>query len=157
MNRRMIFMVIISFIIFGMITACATLKTREKLIEGIQGQIVLVNKTEEEISSLERENILINCVPLKNGSQLDEQSITYNPDPDGSFFLDLKSGEYSIEIFQKGFHVISLRVDVKKDQISDVGEIELREIEVDRGVPIKGGGEEDVIMNEGDVNIQPPS
>ena len=157
MNRRMILIIIISTIIFCIITACATLKTRDKLIEGIQGQIVPVNKTEEEIFSLERENILINCVPLKNGSQLDEQSITYNPDSDGSFFLDLKSGEYSIEIFQKGFHVISLHVQVIKDQISDVGEIELREIEVDRGVPIKGGGEEDVIMNEGDVNIQPPS
>ncbi len=157
MNGKIMFIFIFSFIIVGMIAACASLKPKEKLMQGIQGKIVPVNNAGEEIFSLERENILINCTPFKNESQLDDQSITYNPETDGSFFLDLKSGEYSIEIFQKGFHVISLRVQVVKDQISEIGEIELREIEVGRGVPIKGGGEQDVIMNEGDVNIQPPS
>ena len=91
------------------------------------------------------------------GSPLQEWSITLNPKPDGTFIVALDRGEYSVEIFLKGFYVASFHIDVLEDELVDLGIIKIEEIEAGEGTPVKGEEADDVISNEGDVNIQPPS
>jgi len=137
--------------------SCASVKPEVEERVGIMGVIIPEDKKGEEIIYQERDKIVVNCIPLKYGKAISEKSFTLNPEKNGSFFIDLTPGEYRLEIFLKGFYVNSFHLYVNKGQILDMGKIRLQKIEVEPGVPLKGGGEEENILNEGDVNIQQPA
>ena len=125
MDKRYLMLFFLVSFLFLVFPGCASMKPKDTLNEGMRGQIIPVDSTGKEILYQKRENIVINCVPLKNGRLKEENSITFNPEPDGNFLVSLKSGEYSVEIFQKGFYVKSLNILVETDQIIDVGVVEL--------------------------------
>lgn len=149
--------IIIIFSLLLLFAACATVSPKEALFNGIKGTVIPVNRDGNEIIYQEKERIVINCVPLTKGAPVQERSITLNPKPDGSFIAELEHGEYYVEIFLKGFYVASFHVDVHEDELVDLGIIKIEEIEAGEGTPVKGGEADEVILNEGDVNIQPPS
>ena len=161
MSEKSCLILIIILAILFYLSSCVLFKPKkepkEELLEGMKGQIIPVDRAGEEILYQERENIIINLMLLKEGSPIEDQTITFNPELDGSFFIVLKTGEYAVEIFLKGFYVESFNITVEEAQVLDRGIIEIREIEAGTGVPIKGEKTDEVILNEGDVNIQPPS
>jgi hypothetical protein len=124
---------------------------------GIMGRIMPVDSSGVEIAQEVREKAVINCIPLKEGSQLKERSVTENPEPDGSFSMDLKKGEYLVEIFLEGFYVRSFKITVEENRRVNLGDIRIQRIESGSGIPLKGDEIEEIFMNEGDVSIQPPS
>jgi hypothetical protein len=166
---------LLSFAFFGILMlvilgSCAT--TRKKGIEpvevkpeivvpierpGIAGRVIPVDSSGKEITQEERDRVIINCIPIEEGSQLKERSVTVNPDAEGSFSIDLKKGEYLIEIFLEGFYVRNFKVVVEDDRRVNLGDIRIQRIEPGSGVPLKGDEIEEVFMNEGDVSIQPPT
>jgi len=157
MSEKSCLILIIILAILFYLSSCVSFKPKEDLLEGMKGQIIPVDRAGEEIVYQERENIIINLMLLKEGSPIEDQTITFNPELDGSFFAVLATGEYAVEIFLKGFYVESFNITVEEAQVLDLGIMEIREIEAGTGVPIKGEKTDEVILNEGDVNIQPPS
>ena len=157
MSEKSCLILIIILAILFYLSSCVSFKPKEDLLEGMKGQIIPVDRAGEEIVYQERENIIINLMLLKEGSPIEDQTITFNPELDGSYFAVLATGDYAVEIFLKGFYVESFKITVEEAQILDLGIIEIREIEAGTGVPIKGEKTDEVILNEGDVNIQPPS
>jgi len=157
MSEKSCLILIIILAILFYLSSCVSFKPKEDLLEGMKGQIIPVDRAGEEIVYQERENIIINLMLLKEGSPIEDQTITFNPELDGSYFAVLATGEYAVEIFLKGFYVESFNITVEEAQVLDLGIIEIREIEAGTGVPIKGEKTDEVILNEGDVNIQPPS
>ncbi len=156
---------LIIFTILSLIS-CATVKTREekhKEIEviskrtGITGVLIPVDKDGREIIYQEKEKIIVNLIPIKDGHKLFEQSLVINPESNGSFKYNLNQGEYFVEIFLKGFFVNNFEITIPEDEFVDLGVIKLKKIEADSGEPLKGEDSEEVILNEGDVNIEPPS
>jgi len=129
----------------------------ERAISGIKGIIIPVDQSGNEITQQERGKIVINCIPLREGRPVEGKTITKNPETDGSFIMELKEGEYNIEFFLNGFNVTSFRVEVKQEEIIDLGSVKLAKIETVQGKPILESQTEKKILNEGDVNIQPPS
>jgi hypothetical protein len=148
--------IIIVCILFSL-GACASLRHKQAVEEGIEGQVIPVDKSGEQIERQNRESIVINLVPLKNGSPYGDRSITENPDSDGRFLFGLKPGVYKVEIFLQGFYVESFQVTLETSQIIDLGLIRLKKIESAGGKPIKGETGNEVTLSEGDVNIQPPA
>jgi hypothetical protein len=76
--------------------SCAT---REKVVverTGIKGTVIPVDATGKEIKMQDRSNIIVNCIPVKEGAQKGSV-ITATTERDGSFSLDLPVGEYVIE------------------------------------------------------------
>lgn len=157
MSVKYFSIIIIIFSLLLLLAACATVSPKEDLFNGIKGTVIPVNRDGKEIIYQEKEKTVINCIPLMKGSPLQEWSITLNPKPDGTFIVALDRGEYSVEIFLKGFYVASFHIDVLEDELVDLGIIKIEEIEAGEGTPVKGEEADDVISNEGDVNIQPPS
>jgi len=157
MSEKSYPILIIILAILFYLSSCVSFKPKEDLLEGMKGQIIPVDRAGEEIVYQERENIIINLMLLKEGSPIEDQTITFNPELDGSFFAVLATGEYAVEIFLKGFYVESFNITVEEAQVLDLGIMEIREIVAGTGVPIKGEKTDEVILNEGDVNIQPPS
>jgi len=139
------------------ISACVSLKRRGAPSEGMKGEIIAVDMHGKELTYPELQNVIINCVPLKGDRLMEERSITENPDKKGNFVVALKKGEYAVEIFLKGFFVKSFQITIEEDTLTDLETVELCEIEAGSGEPIMGESADDVILNEGDVNIQPPS
>lgn len=165
-----LFIIFSGILILMMFASCATAprgtgKTREVKTgvvpelerAGITGRIIPVDSSGVEIAQEERQKAVINCIPLKEGSQLKERSVTGNPENDGSFIIDLKKDEYFVEIFLEGFYVRSFKVTVEENRRVNLGEITIQRIESGSGIPVKGDEIEEVFMNEGDVSIQPPS
>lgn len=124
---------------------------------GITGRIMPVDSSGVEIAQEVRGKAVINCIPLKDDSQLKERSVTGNPEPDGSFSIALKKGQYLVEIFLEGFYVRSFKITVEESRLVNLGEIQIQRIESGSGIPLKGDEIEEIFMNEGDVSIQPPS
>jgi uncharacterized protein YceK len=137
--------------------ACASVRKKAIFEEGIKGQVVPVDKSGNEIDRQDRDNIVINLIPLKNGSPVADHSVTANPKADGHFLVRLKPGEYAMEIFLQGFYVESFQVTVEENQTVELGSIKLERIESVSGKPIKGATGDEVTLSEGDVNIQPPT
>lgn len=138
-------------------SACVSLKRKAVPEEGMKGKIVPVDLHGKELTYPDLQNVIINCVPLKDDKLMEGRSITANPDKKGNFIVNLKEGEYAVEIFLKGFFVKSFQIAIEEDTVTDLETLTLREIEPGSGEPIMGESVDDVILNEGDVNIQPPS
>ncbi len=157
MNKRVCQIVIFTFVVLFSLNACVSFMKKDVHIQGMKGQIIPVDSAGGEIAYQERENIIVNLLPLRNGSLAEEQSITFNPEADGSFTVNLKPGMYAVEVFLKGFYVESFQITVQEDQIVDLDIIKLEKIETVSGKPIKGETGDEVTLSEGDVNIQPPT
>ena len=142
---------------FWILTSCATTVPEDYGRAGIKGSVVPVDADGNEIVMEDKENIIINCIPLRDGEQLVDRTITDNARSDGDFVVDLRGGEFLVEIFLEGFYVETFNVVLDRNRRKNLGEIEIRRIESGRGVPLKDDVEEGVIINEGDVNIQPPT
>ncbi|UCB45103.1 MAG: hypothetical protein JSV25_12925 [Spirochaetota bacterium] len=140
-------------------TSCATLKTEEGEVvsEGITGILVPVDAYGNEIVFQEKEKILVNLTPIEDGERFFDNTLTFNPRPDGSFASKLDDGNYAVEIFLDGFYVKNFEITVNENEILDLGVINIEKIETEIAAPLKEGHTEEVIINEGDVNIEPPS
>ncbi len=140
--------------------AAVSCATKEKAVverPGIKGTVVPVDASGNEIKMQDRGGIIINCTPMRNGTQEQEKIITTNASGDGSFSVDLQSGEYVVEIFLEGFYVKSFRLDLKAGKRYNLGKITLQKIEAGEGKPLKDSGQKEITGNEGDVTIQPPT
>jgi len=155
-----IFMLLLSLSV--LFFSCAAKKEAVKIeqmpvVSGISGVLIPVDHSGKVIEQQERERIVINCIPLREGRSVEGSTITKNPEADGSFMIELEAGEYDIEFFLKGFHVASFRVEVSPEEVVDLGVIKLEKIPTVQGEPIMEAQKDKKILNEGDVNIQPPS
>ncbi len=152
--RRLCILVLTAMLLIPV--SCAT---REKTIVervGIKATVVPIDASGNEIEMQDRGGVIINCVPVQEGTQKQEMVVTANAQSDGNFSIDLPGGEYMVEIFLEGFYVKSFHLDLKTGKRFNLGKITLRKIEVGEGVPLKDGGQEENIGSEGDVTIQPP-
>lgn len=143
-------------IISLMASSCATTKPKEYERAGIKGSVVPVDSEGEEIVMEDKENIIINCIPVKDGVQMVDKSIVGNAKPNGDFAVELRGGEFVVEVFLEGFYVERTTVLLDRNRRKNLGKIKIRRIETERGVPLEEDISEELIINEGDVNIQPP-
>jgi hypothetical protein len=139
-----------------LLTSCATSKPKEYERAGIKGTVIPVDSDGEEIVMEDKENIVINCIPVKDGKQQPDRAIVAHAKSDGDFAVDLRGGEFVVEIFLEGFYVESIGVLLDRNRRKNLGKIKISRIETGRGVPAKDEIDEEIIINEGDVNIQPP-
>ena len=123
---------------------------------GIKGSVIPVDSDGEEIVMEDKENIIINCIPVKDGVQVVDKSIVGNAKSNGDFAVDLRGGEFVVEVFLEGFYVESVTVLLDRNRRKNLGKIKIRRIETGRGMPLEDDISEELIINEGDVNIQPP-
>ena len=163
--------IILIFLLTMIGTSCATLKpeketeieieteieTEEVRFEGITGILVPVDAYGNEIVFQEKEKILVKLIPIIDGERLFDRVLTFNPRSDGSFTSEAGDGNYAVEIFLDGFYVKSFEITIHKDELLDLGVIDIQKIEAEMGSPLKGERTEEHIINEGDVNIEPPS
>jgi hypothetical protein len=157
MNSRYIVFSMFWFALLILITACATLKPGKEKYDGFYGVVVPVDSKGKEIELQDREKVIINCVPVSGGILTSDGPFTFNPDTDGKFVAKLRHGEYSVEIFLKGFYVKSFKITITEGELIDIGVVRLEEITAEEGEPIMNDDSDEVILNEGDVNIEPPS
>jgi hypothetical protein len=150
-------LVFIVVVLLFSILSCATTKEEKVGRSGIKGTITPVDMHGEEIKVQDRGKIVINCIPVREGLQIQDSSITGNARDNGDFELDLRLGEYVVEVFLEGFYVESFYVVLETGKRNNLGEIMIKRIETGSGIPLKDDELEEVIINEGDVNIQPPS
>jgi hypothetical protein len=150
-------LVFLGAVLLFFVLSCATTKEQKEGRAGIKGTIIPVDLKGEEIKEQDKKKIVINCIPVKEGLQLQDNSVTGNARDNGNFELDLRYGEYVVEIFLEGFYVESFYVVLNSGKRKNLGEIMIKRIEPGSGIPLKDDEFEEVIINEGDVNIQPPS
>jgi len=148
-----------SLLVIGLLllSSCATTKPEEFERAGIKGTVVPVDSQGEEIVMEDKEEIIINCIPVQGEVQLGDRTVTENARGNGDFVVELRGGEYVVEIFLEGFYVRTFNVVLDRNRRENLGEIEIQRIESGTGTPLKDVEGEDVIANEGDVNIQPPT
>lgn len=156
-NRIIITLAMLYLLALLLFASCATTKKERVGRAGIKGKVVPVDALGEEIKRQDKEKIVINCIPVREGIQLFDKSLTGNAKANGDFTIDLKFGEYVVEVFLEGFYVESFFVTLDQSRRKNFGEIRLKRIETGSGIPLTEDAIEDVIINEGDVNIQPPS
>ena len=158
------FVIILLLTIIG--TSCATLEKEKEVVveekvqprfEGITGILQPVDANGNEILYQDKETILVNLIPIKNGEKLIDRAVAFHPHPDGRFISELGDGNYAVEILLDGFYVKRFDITVHKNELLDLGVIDIQKIETDISMPLKGEQTEEVITNEGDVNIEPPS
>jgi len=137
-------------------SSCATTKPKEYERAGIKGSVIPVDSDGEEIVMEDKENIVINCIPVKDGVKMVDKSIVGNAKPNGDFVVDLRGGEFVVEVFLEGFYVERINVLLDRNRRKNLGKIKIRRIETGRGVVLEEDISEELIINEGDVNIQPP-
>ncbi len=150
-------LMIIGVVLFFLLLSCATTKEEKIGRAGIKGTIIPVDMNGEEIREQDKGKIVINCIPVKEGLQIQDSSITGNAQNNGDFELDLNYGEYVVEVFLEGFYVENFYVVLDSGKRKNLGKIMIKRIETGSGIPLKDDEFEEVIINEGDVNIQPPS
>jgi hypothetical protein len=136
--------------------SCATTKPKELERAGIKGEVIPVDSNGEEIGMEDKEEIIVNCIPIREGIQLVDRTVTENAKKNGEFNVELRGGDFVVEIFLEGFYVETFYVTLDKNRRKNLGKVEIERIETGSGKPIKDEAIEDVITNEGDVNIQPP-
>jgi hypothetical protein len=137
-------------------SSCATTKPKEYERAGIKGSVIPVDSDGEEILMEDKENIIINCIPVRDGKQMVDKAVIGNAKPNGDFVVDLRGGEFMVEVFLEGFYVESITVVLDRNRRKNLGKIKISRIETERGVPLEDDISEELIINEGDVNIQPP-
>jgi hypothetical protein len=128
----------------------------QKPVTGMKGFVVLVDERGEVISYRGSASAVLSVKLARDGKPVEGKTSSINPEEDGSFFIALKEGTYSVEVFVKGFHVESFTVSVPRNEVIDVGTVTVKKFEAEGGRPAKGGSNEAPPLNEGDVNIQPP-
>jgi hypothetical protein len=128
----------------------------KKPLTGMKGSVVLVDERGEAISYQSRASAVLSVKLARDGKTVEGKTSSINPQEDGSFFIPLKEGVYSVEVFLKGFHVESFTVNVSKNEVIDVGTVSVKKFEAEGGKPAKGPTRNELPPNEGDVNIQPP-
>lgn len=138
------------------LSSCATTTSREYERAGIKGSVLPVDSDGNEIVMEDKENIIINCIPLKEGEQMVDRTVIGNAKSNGDFVVDLRGGEFVVEIFLEGFYVETFNIVLDRNRRKNLGKIEISRIETGRGVPLKDDIGEELIINEGDVSIQPP-
>jgi len=148
---------ILGAVLLPFILSCATTKEEKVGRAGIKGTITPVDLNGEEIKEQDKRKIVINCILVKEGLQIQDSSITGNARDNGDFELDLRYGEYIVEVFLEGFYVESFYVVLDSGKRKNLGEIMIQRIETGSGIPLKDDEFEEVIIDEGDVNIQSPS
>jgi hypothetical protein len=127
-----------------------------KPVTGVKGSVVLVDENGTAISNQSSASAVLTAKLTRDGKPVEAKTYSINPGEDGDFFLSLKEGVYSLEVFLKGFHVESLTVDVARNVVTDLGMVTLKKFETEGGKPARGPSGERLPPNEGDVNIQPP-
>jgi hypothetical protein len=157
MNSKYILFIVFGFSFLIFITACTTLKQKRDKFDGFYGIVKPVNRNGEEIIFQAREEVIINCTLVKADIPISDGPFTFNPDAEGNFVAKLQHGEYSVEIFLNGFYVESFNIIIPEGELIDMGIVELKEIAADEGDPVMGEDSDEMILHEGDVNIQPPS
>ena len=157
MNSRHILCILFGFSFLFFISSCATVKPKKEKFDGFFGIVEPVDRNGEEIVYQDREKVIINCTPVNRGGPASDGPFTFNPDPDGSFVAKLRHGEYSVEIFLKGFYVKSFNIIIPEGELIDIGIVELEEIKAGEGEAFMDEDSDDMTLHEGDVNIQPPS
>ena len=139
------------------LSSCATTKPKEYERAGIKGSVIPVDSDGEEIVMEDKENIIINCIPVRDGEQIVDKAVVGNAKPNGDFAVDLRGGEFVVEVFLEGFYVESITVVLDRNRRKNLGKIKISRIETGRGVPVEDDvSHEEPIISEGDVNIQPP-
>ena len=128
----------------------------KKPVTGMKGSIVLVDEHGEVISYQSKASAVLSVSLTRDGKPVEAKTTSINPEEDGSFFVSLKEGAYSVEVFLKGFHVESFTVSVSKNEVINVGTVTVKRFEPEGGKPAKGPAGDELLPNEGDVNIQPP-
>lgn len=153
------FLVISGFLLLLLtfVFSCATVEKQAGGAQGAAGTVVLTNEEGEDAGYPPKEDVLVNFVPVMDGERRFDRSVRIFPSADGIFFGRLEKGKYTIEVFLQGFYVRSIDITVLQDRVTDLGIIKLQRIMTDPGMPVKAGPEQDVILKEGDVNIEPPS
>ncbi len=157
MNSKYILFIVFGFSFLIFVAACATLKPKEDKFDGFFGIVKPVNRNDEEIVYQDRDKVIINCIPVRREIPASDGPFTFNPDADGNFVAKLQYGEYSVEIFLNGFYVKSFNITIPEGELIDIGIVELKEIAADEGEPVMGEDSEEMLLHEGEVNIQPPS
>jgi len=147
-------MVVLTILI---LPSCATTKPKEYERAGIKGSVIPVDSDGNEIVMEDKENIIINCIPLRDGEQMVDKTVVGNAKSNGDFEVDLRGGEFVVEIFLEGFYVESVNVVLDRNRRKNLGKIVISRIEPGRGVALKDDISEKLIINEGDVNIRPPA
>jgi hypothetical protein len=144
-------------IVLSMFGSCATTKPKEFERAGIKGSVVPVDSKGDEIVMEDKEKIIINCIPVEDGMQKTDRTITVNAKGNGDFVAELRGGEYVVEVFLEGFYVRTFNIVLDRNRKENLGKIEITRIESGTGTPMRDDVGEEVITNEGDVNIQPPT
>ena len=144
-------------VLLFLVSSCASVEKGKKQRQGITGALMPVDEYGNEIVHLKKEKILVNLVPIVDGERLFDSSFSFNPQYDGVFSRVISSGEYTVEVFLEGFYVRSFDITVHEGETLDLGTIRIERIETDLGAPVMGEKNDGVILNEGDVNIGPPS
>jgi hypothetical protein len=157
MYRRYLLFILLGILFLIFISACATVKPKRDKFDGFFGIVKPVDRNGEEIIYQDREKVIINCTPVKEGGPASNGPYTFNPGPDGKFVAKLRQGEYSVEIFLNGFYVKSFNIAILEGELIDIGVVELEEIAAYEGEAVMDEDSDDMILHEGDVNIQPPS
>jgi hypothetical protein len=142
--------------VLALMISCATTRPEEFERAGIKGSVIPVDSRGDEIVMEDKEKILVNCIPVRDGVQLVDRTVIGNARSDGDFSVDLRGGDYVVEIFLEGFYVQTFYVVLDRNRRKNLGKVEIKRIESGTGTPLKDEAGEDVIINEGDVNIQPP-
>jgi hypothetical protein len=142
--------------LLAVLVSCATGRFPEGRKSGIKGRVLPVDASGEVISPQDKEQIIVNCFPVRNGTPLPERSITDNARDDGSFSVDLREGKYLVEFFLEGFYVKSMYVSLEGKKKKNLGDIPLERIETDTGLPVRDDGIQGPGDSGGDVTIQPP-
>jgi hypothetical protein len=128
----------------------------KKPVTGMKGSVALVDANGEAITYQSGASAVVSVKLMRDGKPAEGKTSSFNPEEDGSFFISLKEGVYFVEVFLKGFHVESFTINVDKNEVFDVGTVIVRKFEAGGGKPVKGGKQDELPPNEGDVNIQPP-
>ena len=140
-----------------LLLSCATVEKEKAEFQGVTGELLPVDEFGNEIVYLKKEKILINLVPIVDGKRLFDESFSFIPRSDGGFTRELGSGTYTVEVFLKGFYVRSFDITVNAGETVDLAGMKIENIEAGLGAPVMGEENSDVILNGGDVNIEPPS
>lgn len=133
-----------------------TAPVEKKPVSGMKGSVSLVDERGAAISQQSRASAVLSVTLTRDGKPVEGKTYSINPEEDGGFFLSLKEGVYTVEVFLKGFHLESFTVNVSRNEVTDVGTVTVKKFEAEGVKPARGPAGDELLPNEGDVNIQPP-
>jgi YbbR domain-containing protein len=142
------------FIVIGMaamLTACAT---------GIEGVVRLVDNAGKPLPATVAtpDGAVVNMINTSAAVEAASHSVTVKADGKFESAKDaIKKGIHKVEVSHLGYQTETKTVEVGGFSKATVN-VDLKRIQEDRRRTIRGNkSDEDVIVNPGEVNIQPPS